>query len=83
MTVLTREAPIVSVSQPQREVVRFSNCTHTKQMSADVKRTTDDSPRIPVHAAQKTGRYRAEIFLYSLNSTCSKIGKITRNILLL
>ena len=43
-------------------------------MNADTKRAASGTPRIPVHAAyKKTGDYRAEVFLHSLNSTCSKI----------
>ena len=38
---------------------------------------------IPVHAAQKTVDYRAEVPLHSLNSTYFKIKILTINILFL
>ena len=57
----------------QRLGVKFQNCTNTKRMSADTKRTANDTRRIPAHPAKRQTFPGAEIFLHSVNSTCSKI----------
>ena len=40
-------------------VVKFYNCTNSKRMSTDTKRTANDINRISVHAALNTEDYRA------------------------
>ena len=35
-------------------VVKFYNCTNTVRMNTDMKRSAKDTPKIPLHAEQKT-----------------------------
>ena len=65
-----------SIPLPQRMVVKFYNCTNTM-------RTANDTPRIPVHAAQKQLVPGLRYFYISLNSTSFKIKIIRRNIMFL
>ena len=62
-------------------VVKVYNCTNAKWRSADTKRSSNDTLRIPVNATLKKEDYWVEVFLNCLNSTCSKIKLITINIL--
>ena len=61
--------------------MEFPEWVQVKEKTLYTMRTANDTPRIPVHAAQKTVDSRAEVFLHQSEQYMFQNQIITRNIM--